>query len=544
MQLTRSASHGNVPHKPPSGGLGLAGLPIGRRPASVLETLLKTARPSASQGFGLTDEFLTPSKVQRCVSAPLPFSPSSSDESNALSTPVCRGCRSLTATHSTGRDGCVSCDACGAVVEERRFVALGHDKAVRSDQDSTTRADTWQADEPDSADLETATAAFSRHTAEVGGTPLFAKTRKLGVARAISTVRRAAVSEYRTEIGWSSKLEARHRAVLVILVEILEAVEGVHERVAEICRRTLRTLLERNEKHVNVCRGIECCILVDQVPNALLASMVIRVAVERLEKQLGTPDWPLQGVEVTRATLLKVVDQAGFSSGRAGPLQVATARVAVERLLDKTMSTPQPCEKVFPAALGEEAEASSVSTIGSVDGITIAPPTPSTTTDTLEAMPPTPTPPLRIGVGVEKNMSTESLVDAAAEMSIFAIRNALWAVCQLTNASAIREHAFELLAVGPAADWARGVELGADEAACCLSLAIAQKMGRDTSSLDATLERVAKQNASSASVAREQVVKLLLILPDSLSGADATGIVNTSTTLTHDDNHNLEDGLL
>lgn len=517
MQLARSISEG--------GDYSIvAGLPIGRRQASVFETLLtKTQRPPASQGFGLTQEFsiFRPSKMQRCTSAPLALGSLFTDEEPAAAS-VCRGCNSPTATHSTDRHGCVSCDSCGAVVQERKLVALGHDKATRSDQDSTTRAETWRTDEPDPADLETATEAFARHATAIGGTPLFSKKSKLGVSTAVSAIRRTAVSEYRATIGWSSKLETRHRAVLIIMTEILDGSETVHDRVAEVCRRALRSILERSEKHANVCRAKDCSVLIDQVPNALLASMAIRVAVERLESKLGTSEWPLQGVEVTRASLLKLVDQAGFSSGRAGPLQVATARVAVERLLDQTTSIPPNCDKLFPI---EQDESSSVPAVESALPPTlesISPPDPTPITPTPSTLP------LPI-LGVEKNLSTESLVDAVSNNSIFAIRNALWALSQVAKASAIREKAFELLAVGPAADWARSVEMGADEAACCLSLAIAQKTGRDTSSLDATLRLVAKQNASSVSVARSQVEKLMLILPESLSIANDTDVTNTVT---------------
>jgi hypothetical protein len=506
MELTHSQSLGAVAYTPAGARNGLA---LGRRNSTVLESLLMhTARPPASHGFGLTSDWFgggcaPPAKVQRCSSAPLPSSSSPLGFHNDhdydrhdMSPPpvittgggrVCRGCNNPAAATTTGHDGCVSCDGCGAVLEDRALIALGHDKQIRSDEDSTTRADTWEAKAPDPADLESAVDAMARHGREVGGTPLhYGKTRKLGVASAASAIKRSAVAAYRRQIQWSSKLEARHRLTLVVLTEVLETVSGVHDRVHEVCRRALRTLLEENEKHTTTCHCTECDVTIDQIPNALLASTVVRVAIEGLQRTHGTFEWPLDGVDVTRASLLKIVDQAGRACGRASSLQVATARVAVERLLSDE-PVPASCEKLLPAPAEEE----------EADAVTL----------------PLAVVPL---AGTEKNLSNESLVDAAPDQCIFALRNALWAVTQLTNTANIRELAFDLIAIPAVTDWARGVELSADTAACCLALAIAHKTDRDVGPLDATLKRVASSTSSSMHVAQDQISKLLLILPESI----------------------------
>ena len=460
---------------------------LGKRRPSTFETLLTKARcPAASEGFGIYDSWKTSPirplvgtdiggvPLQRSESLPYhktsdssffvpPHETSNSKEDNKiiLACTICNTSKFL----EQNNDGTTTCGECGCVVEACPFVAQTHDKQVRSDEDSTTRADDVRAEVRDNSRSETAPEARARHIREAGGTPLsYKKGRSKGFGNAIGIVNRDAVRQHRQAIQWNAPLEGRIGQAFKQMQRTLDEVESLDEMVAKECRTSLRRVLELDEKHACTCKGPSCEVRVVGAGLQVVAGCVLTVVAEHLIGHLDKPSWPLSGVKVARATLLQLCD-APWRSTRASTVTLATTKLSVERLL---YGSPPPTQ---------------------CRPLTTSPP--------------------------EKSLSEESLCELHNDR-FSSVRNSLWAFVRITSPPAhLREAMFDCLGLESVSQWASNAETMPDITALTLALAVARKMhiSNYEKHFTSKLQQVVSQQTASLSAAYKLTETVFALLP-------------------------------
>ena len=435
-----------------------------QRSASVpIETMISTLGSSKPPGADV--EMTPPSQWQSILAYHGEERPHSND---CKRIPVCTICKTARFIEQNN-DGTLTCGECGCVVEATQFVARTHDKQVRSDEDATTRADDVQEEEvQDGNRAETSSEARSRHIRQAGGTPLsYRKGHSKGFGHAIGIVNRDVVKQHRQSIQWNALLEGRIGQAFKQTQKILDDVEGLDEHVSRECRASLRRVLERDERHAITCKSPSCEVCVAGAGLQLVAGCVVTVVAEHLIQHIDKPTWPLSGVRVSRATLLRL-SAAPWKPLRSSTVAVATTKLSVERLL----YGPEPPSHCQP----------------------------------LTAFP------------TEKCLSEHSLSEMDND-HFSSVRNSMWAVVRMTSPPThLREAMFRSLGLDTVSQWASNAETTPDVAALALALAVARKtqISIHEQLFTAKLRQVALQQMASISVATELCDTVFTLLPDNL----------------------------